>query len=111
MSVLILSYLYKPAVMLVLSWNLMEHYGLEGLHNTGQKQVILSSVFCFVWYFCGLCVVFLFVWLLFFFFLDTLSATVGSPGHCEALRDCEKRHQSVLNQLHFMMFLFSRYSS
>lgn len=63
--------------MFVLSQNLMKHYGLEGLHHTGQKQVILPF--------------YLFIYL----FLDILSAPVGSPGHGEALSDWDKEHQSI----------------
>lgn len=58
MSVLLLSYLYNPAVMLVLSWNLIKRYGLEDLRNTRQKYAIFSFFFSFC----------LFVGCLFFFF-------------------------------------------
>lgn len=95
MSMLLLLYLYNPTVMLVLSWDLTKHHGLERLCNPGQKQVIPSFFF----------------FPSFLFLLHILSTTVDSPEHGEAPRHSEKEHQSVLNCSHFMMFLFNRYSS
>lgn len=63
---LLLLYLYNPAVMPVLSWDLTKHSGLERLCNTGQKQVIIS------------------------FFLHILSTTVDSSERGETLRHPEK---------------------
>lgn len=73
MSVLLLLYLYNAAVMLVLSWNLTK------LGRAVSYRTETSYTFIF----------------LNFFFLDMLSATVGSLGHGEALRDSAKEHQSV----------------
>lgn len=50
----------------------------------------------------------------FLFNMGMIPVTLGSPRYSLGFftdRVCEKTHHSVLNPLHFVMFLFTRYSS